>query len=254
MCALLPARPASVRDLGTRHARPHAASPRPPRWRRGAGGVAAGSKPWCRAAQAVVRSIQAFLSAGAPRVRALGGARFDPAAAPAAEWAPFGSFCLLLPRLELLEAATCSLLACTLAWRPKPDKVPQHVATQPAAGRAGWGAAGGGAAPGVNGAASGGARAGGGGGSGGGGGGAAGAGPASLAEAAAAALAALAAAQAPAPPSAPSLQVPRPPPPHVLPTPGPCRLSRAPRLSSFPRLKPCACACMQLLHSPPVQL
>jgi len=195
--------------------------------------------------QAVVRSIQAFLSAGAPRVRALGGARFDPAAAPAAEWAPFGSFCLLLPRLELLEAATCSLLACTLAWRPKPEMHPQHVAPQPAAGRAGWGAAGEGSAPGANCAASGEAWAGGGV-----GGGAAGAGPATLAEAAAAALAALAAAQAPAPPSAPSLQVHRPPPPHGLPLPGPWRLSRAPCLRSLPCLTPCACACMHLLHSP----
>ena len=116
-----------------------------------------------------MRGMQAFLSEGAPRVRALGGSRFDPAAAPAAEWAPFGAFCMLLPRLELLEAATCSLLACTLAWRPgakNPSQNPRKPSTH----------------------------------------GGEGSGPATLAEAAAAALAALAEARGPAPASAPSMQ------------------------------------------------
>ena len=116
-----------------------------------------------------MRGVQAFLSEGAPRVRALGGARFDPGAAPAAEWAPFGAFCLLLPRLELLEAAPCSLLACTLAWRPGAAN-PSSDPGDP------W------------------AR------------GGAGSGPATLAEAAAAALAALAGAGGPAPASSPSMQ------------------------------------------------
>ena len=31
---------------------------------------------------------------------------------------PFGSFCFMIPRLELLEAAGCCLLSCTLAWKP----------------------------------------------------------------------------------------------------------------------------------------
>lgn len=65
-------------------------------------------------------SMAPFLSEAAPRVRVLGGARFDGReAAPSHEWAPFGSYCFLLPRLELLEAAGCALLACTLAWRPQ---------------------------------------------------------------------------------------------------------------------------------------
>ena len=66
---------------------------------------------------AALRRMEAFLSAAAPRVRVLGGTRFDGAGAPAPEWAAFGSYCFLLPRLELLEASGCCLLSCTLAWR-----------------------------------------------------------------------------------------------------------------------------------------
>jgi hypothetical protein len=65
-------------------------------------------------------SMGSFLSEGAPRVRVLGGARFDGReGTPSPEWAPFGAYCFLLPRLELLEAAGCALLSCTLAWRPQ---------------------------------------------------------------------------------------------------------------------------------------
>ncbi len=64
-----------------------------------------------------LRRMEAFLSSAAPRVRVLGGTRFDGAGAHAPEWAAFGSYCFLLPRLELLEAAGCCLLSCTLAWR-----------------------------------------------------------------------------------------------------------------------------------------
>ncbi len=128
-----------------------------------------------------MRGIQAFLSEGAPRVRALGGSRFDPAGAPAPEWAPFGAFCLLLPRLELLEAATCSLLSCTLAWRagaqnPSQPVNPSWSRHEGGAGTAGRASAG------------------------------EGSGPETLAAAAAAALEALAAARGPAPAAAPSLQ------------------------------------------------
>ena len=64
-----------------------------------------------------LRRMEAFLSAAAPRVRVLGGTRFDGTGAAAPEWAAFGSYCFLLPRLELLEASGCCLLSCTLAWR-----------------------------------------------------------------------------------------------------------------------------------------
>ncbi len=63
-------------------------------------------------------AMEAFLSAASPRVRLLGGTRFDGCTAPSPEWAAFGSYCFLLPRLELLEAAGCCLLSCTVAWRP----------------------------------------------------------------------------------------------------------------------------------------
>ena len=60
--------------------------------------------------------VQRMLSEAQPRVRVLGGARFDARQAPAPEWRPFGSFCFLLPQVEYLEAANCALLSLTLAW------------------------------------------------------------------------------------------------------------------------------------------
>jgi isochorismate synthase/2-succinyl-5-enolpyruvyl-6-hydroxy-3-cyclohexene-1-carboxylate synthase/2-succinyl-6-hydroxy-2,4-cyclohexadiene-1-carboxylate synthase/O-succinylbenzoate synthase len=64
----------------------------------------------------VVQSMQRFLSSSQPRIRTLGGVRFDPQQQPAAEWERFGAYCFLLPQLEFLEAAECCLLACTVAW------------------------------------------------------------------------------------------------------------------------------------------
>ena len=64
-----------------------------------------------------MQSMEAFLSSANPRVRAMGGTRFDGASEPSPEWRPFGSFCFMIPRLELLEAAGCCLLSCTLAWK-----------------------------------------------------------------------------------------------------------------------------------------
>ena len=63
--------------------------------------------------------MAAFLSLSHPRVRALGGTRFNEASQPSPEWSSFGSFCFMIPRLELLEAAGCCLLSCTLAWKPQ---------------------------------------------------------------------------------------------------------------------------------------
>lgn len=65
-----------------------------------------------------LRGMEAFLSADSPRVRLLGGTRFDGSVPPSPEWASFGTYCFLLPRLELLEAAGCCLLSCTIAWMP----------------------------------------------------------------------------------------------------------------------------------------
>lgn len=75
----------------------------------GAGSVAGCGAAWLwRGApgqaldEAVVRNMQRFLAASAAnlRVRAFGGARFNAAQAPAAEWAEFGSYCFLIPRCE----------------------------------------------------------------------------------------------------------------------------------------------------------
>lgn len=45
-----------------------------------------------------MRSIQAFLSPEAPRIRALGGSRFDDSRLPSQEWQDFGSYYFMLPR------------------------------------------------------------------------------------------------------------------------------------------------------------
>lgn len=89
----------------------------------GAGAVAGAGAAWLwRGAPGeplsagVTADVQRFLSPASPRLRAFGGARFDPGAAPAPEWAEFGSYCFLIPRLELLEASGLHLLACTVAW------------------------------------------------------------------------------------------------------------------------------------------
>ena len=59
-----------------------------------------------------------FLSnPAAPAVRLLVAGRFDPAAAPGPEWAPFGRGLAFIPRLEYVEGGPGDALACTLAWR-----------------------------------------------------------------------------------------------------------------------------------------
>lgn len=65
---------------------------------------------------AAVSSCRRFLSESSPRVRVLGGGRFDPQQAPAPEWASFGSHCFVLPQLEVTEADQVLLLAVTVAW------------------------------------------------------------------------------------------------------------------------------------------
>ena len=61
-------------------------------------------------------SCARFLCPSQPRVRVLGGTRFDPLQTPAAEWEQFGSFCFLLPQVELTESDQVLLLAVNIAW------------------------------------------------------------------------------------------------------------------------------------------
>lgn len=65
---------------------------------------------------AALAGMQRLLSAEQPRIRVIGGARFNGSQAAAPEWAPFGRYAFVLPQLEFLEASECNLLACTLAW------------------------------------------------------------------------------------------------------------------------------------------
>jgi hypothetical protein len=75
---------------------------------RGAPGAAFGERQ--------LTGLQRMLSEAQPRIRVLGGTRFDAQLAPAPEWEPFGAFCFLLPQLEYLEAANCGLLSLNIAW------------------------------------------------------------------------------------------------------------------------------------------
>ncbi|KIY97080.1 Isochorismate synthase 2, partial [Monoraphidium neglectum] len=75
---------------------------------RGDGGVPFGEEQ--------LTGVQRMLSEAQPRIRVLGGTRFDSQQAPAPEWEPFGSFCFLLPQIEYLEAADCALLSLNMAW------------------------------------------------------------------------------------------------------------------------------------------
>ncbi|KAK9847737.1 hypothetical protein WJX84_001736 [Apatococcus fuscideae] len=91
----------------------------------GSGAVAGAGSAWLWQGQpgqavdeALMQDIQSFLDPSSPRLRALGGGRFDQRQSPSREWAEFGSYIFMLPRLELMEAAGCSLLSCTLAWGP----------------------------------------------------------------------------------------------------------------------------------------
>ncbi|KXZ52491.1 hypothetical protein GPECTOR_9g535 [Gonium pectorale] len=101
----------------------------------------------------VVAALQRFLSPDQPRVRIMGGVRFDPRRAPGPEWAPFGSHCFVLPLLELTEAEDCCLLAVTLAWDPAAAAA-AAAATAGAGARAGAASAAGKLAAGFGGCAS----------------------------------------------------------------------------------------------------
>ena len=91
----------------------------------GAGSVAGAGAAWLwRGAPGepldddAVRDMQRFLGAGATRVRAFGGARFNAAQAPAPEWAEFGSYCFLIPRCAGGGAAeVCDMYASTRVGR-----------------------------------------------------------------------------------------------------------------------------------------
>ena len=61
---------------------------------------------------ATVQEMSGFLSTAHPRLRVLGGTRFNTIQEPQPEWAEFGSYCFMLPRSALIviqcdETADC---------------------------------------------------------------------------------------------------------------------------------------------------
>ena len=54
--------------------------------------------------QRALEAIQSFLSPESPRIRALGGSRFDTSRNAAEEWKEFGSYYLTLPRSGFIHA------------------------------------------------------------------------------------------------------------------------------------------------------
>ena len=53
-----------------------------------------------------IGAMHRFLRASGSSMKVLGGARFDADSAMAPEWEPFGSFCMVLPALELVRPCT----------------------------------------------------------------------------------------------------------------------------------------------------
>lgn len=51
---------------------------------------------------ATVQEMSGFLSAAHPRLRVLGGTRFNTVQEPQPEWADFGSYCFMLPRSAVM--------------------------------------------------------------------------------------------------------------------------------------------------------
>uniref|UniRef100_A0A1D2A6W6 isochorismate synthase n=2 Tax=Auxenochlorella protothecoides TaxID=3075 RepID=A0A1D2A6W6_AUXPR len=66
-----------------------------------------------------LHGMQRFTSAAAPRVRALGGSRFDAQRGLSPEWAAFGTFTFLIPSVEVTDVGGALLLACTACWDSK---------------------------------------------------------------------------------------------------------------------------------------
>lgn len=62
----------------------------------------------------VVLDMARFLSASSPRIRVMGGARFDARQTPDADWAPFGSFYFTIPQCAPLPPPP--LRSLRLAW------------------------------------------------------------------------------------------------------------------------------------------
>ncbi|DBA90082.1 TPA: hypothetical protein ACH3X1_003401 [Trebouxia sp. C0004] len=89
----------------------------------GVGAVAGAGAAWLwhgRSGQPLssetVQEMSSFLSPDHPRLRVLGGTRFNTSQPPHPEWADFGSYCFMLPRLEMLEVSGCTVLSCNVAW------------------------------------------------------------------------------------------------------------------------------------------
>ena len=60
-------------------------------------------------APATVQEMSGFLSTAHPRLRVLGGTRFNTIQEPQPEWADFGSYCFMLPRSVLM---LCNVTEC----------------------------------------------------------------------------------------------------------------------------------------------
>lgn len=60
--------------------------------------------------------IERWLGDGSADVRVIGGMRFDAAMPPEPEWAEFGRFCFILPRVELAQVSGRLVMAAYVSW------------------------------------------------------------------------------------------------------------------------------------------
>lgn len=77
----------------------------------------------------VLDAVQRFVRPFGRSMRALGGARFDSSSTTAPEWRDFGSYCMLIPAIDLVRplppcihmymyCGTCCSVLCRLQDRP----------------------------------------------------------------------------------------------------------------------------------------
>lgn len=74
-------------------------------------------EPGATLSAATIGAMYRFLRASGSSMKVLGGARFDSDSAVAPEWEPYGSFCMILPALELVRIDAMHVHHGTL-WAP----------------------------------------------------------------------------------------------------------------------------------------
>lgn len=76
---------------------------------------------------ATVHEMSGFLSTAYPRLRVLGGTRFNTAQEPQPEWAEFGAYCFMLPRSAVVPAPPLAQVCTAIFAKLRPQPFRLHV-------------------------------------------------------------------------------------------------------------------------------